>query len=509
MVFVCPRKRRPMSSGTPKPQRQESSAPPDKTSDLSGLTAALGLDAKAKGPSADPLLNAVIGGVQIVRIIADGGMGRVYEGLQDKPRRPVAVKIIRPGFISREASRRFENESEVLGRLRHPYIAQVYSGGMCTVMGAEVPYFVMEFIPDSLPVTKFAATRKLSMTARLRLFLRVCDAVAHGHANNVVHRDLKPSNVLVEPNGVPKIIDFGIARCVDATPEAMTALTDQGKLLGTVPYMSPEQFSGDQSRIDARADVYALGVILYELLTGQSPYDVRKKQIFEAAEIVRNHKPVSPAKLNPRVSPALANVVETALQKDPLRRFENARSLSRAIELLAGRSSPDRERGRLRDAVKHLHRETLIQRRRTLAIVGTSAFAIVIAAAVVRWLTLPVDSFVPPDEITFGGRRYRVVFARSSLTLAADECKKLGGRLAEIRTVPQLDAIKSAIVKSGCGPTYLWVGAAPLRDFNPERSADGSSVDAEQSLAMAIMPPEVGWQELAVEDVIGGFVCEW
>ena len=172
-------------------------------------------------PNHDPLLGKDLGGVTIVRLIAEGGMGRVYEGLQARPRRPVAVKVMRPGFVSREACRRFDNESEVLGRLRHQYIAQIFSAGICNVVGAEVPYFVMEYIPDALPLTKFAVTHKLTTEQRLELFRKVCEAVAHGHENKVIHRDLKPGNILVEPSGVPKVIDFGVARCVDATPETL------------------------------------------------------------------------------------------------------------------------------------------------------------------------------------------------------------------------------------------------------------------------------------------------
>jgi formylglycine-generating enzyme required for sulfatase activity len=282
-------------------------------------------------PDHDPLLGKDIGGVTIVKLIAEGGMGRVYEGLQARPRRPVAVKVMRPGFVSREACRRFDNESEVLGRLRHQYIAQIFSAGICNVVGAQVPYFIMEYIPDALPLTKFAAARKLSTEQRLELFRKVCEAVAHGHENNVIHRDLKPSNILVEPSGVPKVIDFGVARCVDATPEAMTALTDMGQLIGTVQYMSPEQFSADPAAVDVRADVYALGVILYELLTGKSPYEIKHKQIFEAAKVVREQKPVSPAKLNRNVQPDLVKITGTCLQKDRRRRYASAAELANAV----------------------------------------------------------------------------------------------------------------------------------------------------------------------------------
>ena len=298
--------------------------------ELSGITELLGLDASSK-TGVDPLLGQVLGDVTLVRAIAEGGMGRVYEGLQDKPRRPVAVKVMRPGFVSQEVCRRFDNEAEVLGRLRHPYIAQIYSAGICTIVGAQVPFFVMEYVADSMPLTAYAKQHSLSTRQRLELFRKVCEAVAHGHEKGVIHRDLQPSNILVEPGGLPKVIDFGIARCVDATPEQMTALTDIGKLIGTVQYMSPEQFSGDSTRIDQRSDVYALGVILYELLAGKPPYKISHKQIFEAAQVVRKHRPAPLSKFNRDIDPNVEKVANRCLQKRRDQRFADAAEVANAL----------------------------------------------------------------------------------------------------------------------------------------------------------------------------------
>jgi len=317
---------------TKKPNANEASAGAaggSESSGLGGLTEAVELGAAE--PAGDPLLGKDFGGVTLVRVIAEGGMGRVYEGLQDRPRRPVAVKVMRPGFVSSEACRRFDNEAEVLGRLRHRYVAQIFSAGICSVAGARVPYFVMEYIPDALPITKYVAHHKLPTDERLALFRKVCDAVAHGHEKGVIHRDLKPSNILVEPSGEPKIIDFGVARCIDASPEAMTALTDMGQLIGTVQYMSPEQFAANPAEIDVRADVYALGVILYELLTGKPPYEIRQKQIFEAARVVREQRPISPEKLNKTVRPDVARITGRCLAKDRSRRYANAAEVATAI----------------------------------------------------------------------------------------------------------------------------------------------------------------------------------
>jgi formylglycine-generating enzyme required for sulfatase activity len=289
---------------------------------LGGLTESLGLDPAP--PDHDPLVGRDVGGVTLMRLIAEGGMGRVYEGLQAKPRRAVAVKVMRPGFVSKEICRRFDHEAEVLGRLQHSAIAQIYSGGVCTIAGAQVPYMVMEYVPYALPITVFAAQHSLTTAARLELFHKVCEAVAHGHQKGVVHRDLKPSNILVDPSGQPKVIDFGVSRTIDHPAESVTALTDVGQLIGTVQYMSPEQFAADPSQIDTRTDVYALGVIFYELLTGQPPYEIRRKQIFEAAEVVRRKKPVSPSQLNRDIGPDVEKIAGTCLQKERAKRYANA-----------------------------------------------------------------------------------------------------------------------------------------------------------------------------------------
>lgn len=311
------------------PPAPDSGTSAGEPSSLKGLTAALGIEPAS--PTGDPLLGRELGGVTIVRCIAEGGMGRVYEGLQNSPKRKVAVKVMRPGSISEQASKRFGMELEILGRLRHPYIAQIFSAGTCNVVGANVPFFIMEFIPDALPVTRFAKERMLGVDARLELFRKVCDAVGHGHEQGIVHRDLKPSNILVESSGVPKIIDFGIARSVGDAPDAMTAITELGQLVGTLQYMSPEQIEADPKAVDQRADVYALGIILYELLTGARPYELSSRQIFEAAEIVRKQKPISPLKLNNQLRPDIVKVTGVCLQKDRHRRYTNAVELAEAV----------------------------------------------------------------------------------------------------------------------------------------------------------------------------------
>jgi serine/threonine protein kinase len=357
-------------------------------SSLKGLTMALGIEPAE--PGNDPLLGRDIGGVTLVRLIADGGMGRVYEGLQEKPRRPVAVKVIRPGFVSSQLARRFHLEIEVLARLQHPFIAQIYSAGMCDVAGAKVPFFVMEFVPDALSITRYATEKALSTKERLALFRKMCEAVAHGHRNGVIHRDLKPGNILVDRTGTPKVIDFGVARCIDAKPEQMTALTDMGQLIGTLQYMSPEQIAADPTKVDVRTDVYALGVILYELLTGQRPYEISQQQIFEAMRVVQETKPVAPSQLNREVPRDVERIAGKCLYKSHDRRFANAAALVDAIDsyLRGGRIGANEPgwNSTVDDVFEHTDKKAT--RRQPTAYTAIFIAAALLASGLLSWRTL-------------------------------------------------------------------------------------------------------------------------
>lgn len=296
---------------------------------------------------ADPIVGMTFGGVEIVRLIAEGGMGRVYEGRQASPRRTVAVKVLRPGPLARATIRRFLQEAKILGQLRHPWICQVHTAGTFDYAGVQLPYFVMEFIPDGLPITEYVRRHALPPTARLEAFAEVCDAVGHAHANGVIHRDLKPGNILVDATGHPRVIDFGIARH-DATegdlpPAAMTAT---GEVLGTMQYMSPEQVDGTGA-IDARADVYALGVILHELVADRLPYDLTGAPLLDAARVIRDSRP---AMLGSRDAclPSVALVVARCLEKDRHRRYPDAQALAADLRRTSQTAGPRfAERARL------------------------------------------------------------------------------------------------------------------------------------------------------------------
>jgi hypothetical protein len=302
----------------------------ESTPGLAGLSEAVGLPTAVDLP--DPLPGMVIGNVRVLRLIAEGGMGRVYEGLQERPARPVALKVMRPGVISRQSQLRFLREAEILGRLDHPGIARILTAGTHPLGGASVPYFVMELVPEATTITAHADARGLSLDERIDLFRAVCEAVAFGHRAGVVHRDLKPANVLVDASGRPKVIDFGVARGLMADQVAAASLTATGQFVGTWQYMSPEQFRLDEAAADPRSDVYALGLILYELLVGRPPYTLTGRDLLEAADIVCKRAPTRPRQANRQIPAAVERVIERCLRKRPEDRFADAAALAAALE---------------------------------------------------------------------------------------------------------------------------------------------------------------------------------
>ena len=185
-----------------------------------------------------------IGHYRVVGLLGEGGMGAVYQAEQDNPRRPVALKVIRPGLVSPPLLKRFAQEAQILGRMRHPGIAQIYEAGLADDGS---PFFALEFV-RGLPLDEYARRQQISTAARLELLAKVCDAVQHAHDQGIIHRDLKPGNILVDEAGQPKVLDFGVARTADDLRSSADR-TRTGQLVGTLSYMSPEQVAGDPAAL--------------------------------------------------------------------------------------------------------------------------------------------------------------------------------------------------------------------------------------------------------------------
>ncbi len=322
---------------------------------------AITTDADGKEPSGQPdtsdakLGTVIAGRYRLDAVIGQGGMGTVYLASQSEPvKRQVALKLIKSGMDTRAMLARFDAERQALAFMDHPNIARIYDGGL-TQSGQ--PFFVMELV-RGVPLTRFCDRHRLSVEQRLQLFVSVCLAVQHAHQKGIIHRDLKPGNVLVtEVDGrpTPKVIDFGVAK---ATEHNLTdlSLTDAGAIVGTPEYMSPEQADPSAADIDTRTDVYALGVMLYELLVGSTPIDSRRLKrgaVLEMLRMVREVDPprpstklstaealpsiaanrnVEPAKLTRMLRGELDWVVMKALEKDRARRYETANGFARDIQ---------------------------------------------------------------------------------------------------------------------------------------------------------------------------------
>jgi serine/threonine protein kinase/WD40 repeat protein len=297
-----------------------------------------------------------IGPYKLLQQIGEGGMGAVFMAEQTEPvQRKVALKVIKPGMDSKQVLARFEAERQALALMDHPNIARVFDGGT-TDSGR--PYFVMELV-KGVPITSFCDQRHLTPRQRLELFVPVCQAVQHAHQKGIIHRDLKPSNVLLalyDGQPVPKVIDFGIAKATGPKLTDRTLFTEFGSIVGTLEYMSPEQAELNQLDIDTRSDMYSLGVLLYELLTGSTPLErkrVKEASILEVLRLIREEEPPRPStrlssteelpsiaanrgsepkKLRGLVRGELDWIVMRCLEKDRNRRYDTANGLARDIE---------------------------------------------------------------------------------------------------------------------------------------------------------------------------------
>jgi serine/threonine protein kinase len=327
------------------------------------------LQSPAAGPATtvlssarNDLVGTQIGPYKLLQQIGEGGMGIVYMAQQDHPvQRTVALKIIKPGMDTSQVIARFEAERQALALMDHPNICHVLDAGTTTPTDAGYPgrpYFVMELVKGT-PIIQYADEHRLTPRQRLELFIPVCQAIQHAHQKGIIHRDLKPTNVLVadyDNHPVPKVIDFGVAKAIGQHLTEKTLFTQFGQIVGTVEYMSPEQAKLNQLDIDTRTDIYSLGVLLYELLTGETPFDRQRLRSAAFDEVLRIIREEDPPKPSTRLSTAAqlpmiaANrgsepkrltcalrgeldwIVMKALEKDRNRRYDTANGLARDVE---------------------------------------------------------------------------------------------------------------------------------------------------------------------------------
>jgi serine/threonine protein kinase len=315
-----------------------------------------GMAGTVDGPGVAEGPGTVVGPYKLLQQLGEGGMGTVFMAEQTQPvRRMVALKVIKPGMDSRQVIARFEAERQALALMDHPSIAKVLDAG---TTNSGRPYFVMELI-KGVPITRYCDEHRLTPRQRLELFVPACQAVQHAHQKGIIHRDLKPSNVLValyDGKPVPKVIDFGVAKAAGARLTDRTLFTEFGAVVGTLEYMAPEQAELNQLDIDTRSDIYSLGVLLYELLTGTTPLERQRLSVgalLEALRIIREEEPpkpstrlstaqalptiaanrgLEPRKLSGVVRGELDWVVMKCLSKDRNRRYETANGLAQDLE---------------------------------------------------------------------------------------------------------------------------------------------------------------------------------
>lgn len=288
------------------------------------------MDAMAPSIAAAP---DYIGEYRILREIGRGGMGIVYEAEQREPCRRVAVKVLHVGLgVDARLERMFRREVQVLGRLKHSGIAAIHEAGRATDGRA---FFAMELVQGTALTAHIRAERP-GLRRRLELFERVCEAIAYAHQRGVIHRDLKPSNIFVDSGGQPKVLDFGLAKILELEEGgvAATALTEEGRIQGTLPYMSPEQVRGDPAEVDVRSDIYSLGVVLYEMLTGRLPYPIERRSLPEAARTICEQAPASISSIDRSLRGDVETIVHKALEKEPGQRYSSAAALAEDIERL-------------------------------------------------------------------------------------------------------------------------------------------------------------------------------
>ncbi len=440
---------------------------------------ALASKQKSDADRADALrgLPVWIGRYRILRLLGEGGMGVVYEAEQERPRRIVALKLLRPGFAGEELRRRFDRESWALGRLHHPGIAQIYEAGVDESGPEPQPYFAMEFIRGE-SLREYAATHGLDLRERLRLILEICEAVHHAHQQGIIHRDLKPGNILVDESGQPKILDFGVARATDCDAYA-TRQTDLGQLVGTLAYMSPEQVLGDPSELDVRSDVYALGVILYELLARRLPYPISAR-LHEAVQTIREEDPAPLSSVDRRYRGDMETIAAKALEKDKERRYDSAAELAADIRRYL------QDEPILAHPASTAYQLKKFARRHKALVTGVAAVFVVLAAGIVAstWQAARAarerDRAVSAEHTAASERDLALSAERAASAAKAQALEERNRALAESQradtesstAIAVNDFLRNDLLAQAGASTQAAPGARPDRDLTVRTALD-------------------------------------
>lgn len=382
---------------------------------------------------------------RLKRRLGVGGLGTVFLAEQEHPRRDVAVKIVRPELSSSRTRGRLLQEAEFLARVQHPGIAQIYEAGIASTPYGDQAYIAMEYVAGK-PVTEYVNEHGLTMTERIRLFLGICDAVAHAHRMGVIHRDLKPTNIITTGEGNTKILDFGLARALSHDAQHTSLLTGVGEVIGTLPYMSPEQLSGDPYKISTHTDIYSLSVILYCLLSDRLPFDVARLDFPKAARIIIENEPVLLGTLNPQLRGDVEVITAKAMSKEQDRRYasvsEFADDLRRYLNGEPVFAKPSSLSYRLGKQIK---------RNKGLAVGIVLAFgALVFGVAGMAWKTVEADrarerALVEADKAVTNEAMAREVASFLMEVLAAPGYGRQG---PDVRVVEVLNAAAQRLAES-------------------------------------------------------------